>query len=72
MAFKYDPDADVLSIEVSKKPIDYAQEMGDLVVHFTKNNQPVLLEILHARKFFKRSLKVFPQKSKRRIFAVTR
>ena len=71
MVFKYDPDADVLSIEASQKPIDYAQEVGDLVVHFTKDNKPVLLEILNAKKFFKRSLKTFPQESKKRILAAT-
>lgn len=72
MVFKYDSDADVLSVEVSKKPIDYAQEMGDLVVHFTKDNKPVLLEVLDAKRFFKKSLKVLPQESKRRILAVSR
>jgi len=49
--FSYELDADVLTWEVSSKPIDYAKEIGNIVVHFTKNNMPVLVEILEASKF---------------------
>lgn len=52
----YDPEADVLSWEISKTAkIDYASEMGNVVVHFSKNNLPVLIEILEATKFLKKS-----------------
>ena len=51
----YEPEADVLSIESSPAPIDYAKEVGNVVVHFTRNNQPVLLEILEASKFLDKS-----------------
>jgi len=44
----YEPEADVLSIELTGKPIDYAKEVGNIVVHFTKHNIPVLVEILDA------------------------
>ena len=47
----YEPEADVFSVEVSGKPIDYAKEIGNIVVHFTKGNIPVLIEILEASKF---------------------
>lgn len=47
----YEPEADVLMWEITDKPIDYAEEIGDVVVHFTKNNMPVLIEILQASKF---------------------
>lgn len=47
----YEPEADVLAWEVSNQPIDYAREIGNIVVHFTKNNIPVLVEILEASKF---------------------
>jgi hypothetical protein len=30
----YEPEADILRIEVSKEPIDYAKEMGNFIVHF--------------------------------------
>ena len=55
---KYDDEADVLNWEVSKTAkIDYASEMGNVIVHFTKNNIPVLVEILEASKFLKKNLK---------------
>ena len=47
----YEPEADVLSWEVSKNPIDFAKEIGNFVVHFSKNQTPVLIEILEASKF---------------------
>ena len=47
----YEPQADVLMWEISDKPIDYAKEVGNVVVHFTKNNAPVLIEFLEATKF---------------------
>ena len=50
----YEPEADVLMWEITDKPIDFAKEIGDIVVHFTKNNIPVLVEILEASKFLAR------------------
>lgn len=51
----YKLEADVLTIESSAAPIDYAKEIGNVVVHFTRDNQPVLLEILEASKFLDKS-----------------
>ena len=48
----YESEADVLTVEASNKPIDYAMEIGNVVVHFTKKDEPVLFEILDASKFF--------------------
>ena len=47
----YEPEADVLMWEISNKPINSAKEIGNVIVHFTKNNVPVLIEILEASKF---------------------
>ena len=47
----YEREADVLTLEISKKPIAFAEEIGNVVIHFTKKNNPVLLEILEASKF---------------------
>ncbi len=47
----YEPEADILSWMVSDQPIDYAEEAGNLVVHFSKNHKPVLVEMLEASKF---------------------
>ncbi len=49
--FSYDPDADALRWEISLSgQINYAKELGNVIVHFTKDNVPVLLEILNAKK----------------------
>jgi hypothetical protein len=47
----YSSDEDILTYEVSREPIDYAEEMGSIIVHFTKDGKPVMLEILDAMKF---------------------
>ena len=51
----YEPDADVLMWELSDKNIHSAKEMGNVVVHFSKNDAPVLIEILEASKFLSRA-----------------
>lgn len=53
---KYSKDVDVLLIELSDKSIDYAEESGPFIVHFTKTGEPVLLEIQDARNFLLYSL----------------
>lgn len=47
----YSRDEDILTYEVSGEPIDYAEGMDSVIVHFTKDGKPVMLEILDARKF---------------------
>lgn len=47
----YEPEANVLSWEVSHDPIDFAQESGNVIIHFSRRGTPVLVEILEARKF---------------------
>ncbi len=51
----YEPEADVLMWEITNQPIDYAKEIGSVVIHFTKKNMPVLIEILEASKFLSKA-----------------
>lgn len=51
----YEPEADVLTWELSGQKIHSAQEMGNVVVHFTKKDQPVLVEILEASRFLSKA-----------------
>ncbi len=51
----YEPEADVLIWEITDKPIDFAKEVGNIIVHFTKNNIPVLVEVLEASKFLNKA-----------------
>jgi len=48
MKVSYNRASDVLLIQVSEAKVDYAEEMGPIIVHFTKDGKPVLLEILDA------------------------
>lgn len=48
---RYSKDVDILMIELSDKPIDYAEEEGQIIVHFSKDDEPVLIEILDAKDF---------------------
>lgn len=48
---KYSKDIDALLIEFSDKPITHAEDEGQIIIHFSKGNEPVLLEIFDASKF---------------------
>lgn len=53
---KYDAEADILSLEMpGLAKIGYASEVGDFIVHFSRTNTPVLIEVLNASKFLKKS-----------------
>ena len=62
MKIKYDPEVDILTIEVSDERIDYAEEVGGIIVHFTKVGKPVILEILDASEFLAQTTKIAMQK----------
>jgi len=48
---KYDEEADVLTVVVAEKgKLSYAEELGDIIVHFDKNGKPLFMEILNASK----------------------
>jgi len=48
---KYDAEANVLAVVVVEKgKLVYAEEVGDIVVHFDKDGKPLFMEILKASK----------------------
>lgn len=51
----YEPEADVLTWQLNQQDIDYASEVGNVIVHFTKDHKPVLLEFLDASKFLRQA-----------------
>ncbi|OGI59871.1 hypothetical protein A2814_01785 [Candidatus Nomurabacteria bacterium RIFCSPHIGHO2_01_FULL_38_19] len=57
-----------MTVEVSNKPIDYAKEIGNVVVHFTKKDKPVFFEILDASKFFTKAGNVMKKSGAFKIF----
>lgn len=66
----YDPDADVLSMgSLGRAAIDHAEEMGNLVVHFSKKKKPILVEILQASRIFKNQPKSLRAEIRRNLVA---
>ena len=47
----YDPESNLISIEVSKGKIEYARDFGNFIIHFSEAGKPLLIEILDASKF---------------------
>lgn len=64
MKVRYNQEDAVLTYEVSDEPIEYTEEMGQVIVHFTKDSKPVLLEILDAKDFLSKALKIGRKKRK--------
>ena len=62
MKIRYDSEVDILTVEVSDSAIDYAEEVGGVIVHFTKEGKPVVLEILDASDFLANLTKIVMQK----------
>ncbi len=51
MKIRYDRDQDILIVSVSDESIDYAEKIGPVIVHFTKEGKAVLFEIMDASEF---------------------
>ena len=47
----YDPEANIISWELAKGPISHTREFGNFIIHLSKANKPILIEILDASKF---------------------
>lgn len=71
MKFEYSKEDDVLMIELNQEKIDYAEQTGDLIVHFSPKREAVLLEILDASQFLKKAFRTIPSKIKQQIFRPT-
>ena len=51
----YEPEDDVLNIWLSKKLIEYGEDNGELVItHYTKDREPVYIEVLFASRFWEK------------------
>jgi hypothetical protein len=47
----YSKDVDALLIELSNEPIAYAEDEGEVILHYSSDNKLVLIEILDFRRF---------------------
>ena len=48
---KYSPDVDALLIRISDQKVDYAEEAGDFILHYSEEGELVLIEVFHATRF---------------------
>lgn len=65
---RYDKEDDVLMVWFSREPVDYAEQEENLIVHFSKEHKPVLMEILDASAFLKETAKTLPPDIRQQIF----
>ncbi|BAZ65339.1 MAG: DUF2283 domain-containing protein [Pelatocladus maniniholoensis HA4357-MV3] len=47
----YSKDVDALLIEISNEPIAYAEDEGQVILHYSQDAKLVLVEILDFRRF---------------------
>jgi uncharacterized protein YuzE len=47
----YDPEANILSWELTQGPINHVREIGNFIIHVSGSGKPVLIEVLDASKF---------------------
>ena len=58
MKIRYSKNEDILIIELLDEKIDYAEETGPIIIHFSVDKKPVLLEILEASEFLSGVIKL--------------
>lgn len=48
---RYSPDVDAMLIEISDSPIAFAEDEGNMILHYSSSGELVLIEILDVKKF---------------------
>jgi len=69
MKVKYNSQDDILLVTLNHKKIDYAEQSGSIIVHFSPEHEAVLLEILDAATFLKDTATQLPPKIRSAILA---
>lgn len=71
MKVKYSEDVDILMLQLSDKPIDNAERVGNTILHYSPEKEVVLVEIMHASNLFKDLVKeakrVLPSKIREQL-----
>jgi uncharacterized protein YuzE len=59
MKLRYDKDEDILTIDQGApgNTIEYAEEIGSVIAHFTVDGRAILLEILDASEFLSAAIR---------------
>lgn len=73
MKVKYSEDVDILLLELLKAPIDYAERVGNAILHYSPKKELVLVEILNAstimKDLLKETKKVIPKEAQKQILS---
>ena len=48
---RYSRDVDAMSIEICDRPIAYAEDEGQMILHYSSSGELVLIEILDVKQF---------------------
>lgn len=48
---RYSPDVDAMLIEICDAPIAYAEDEGQIILHYSSSGELVLIEILEIKQF---------------------
>ncbi|MEG4799696.1 DUF2283 domain-containing protein [Microcoleus sp. ARI1-B5] len=48
---RYSPDVDAILIEICDAPIAYAEDEGQMILHYSRSGELVLIEILDIKQF---------------------
>ncbi|MEG4302823.1 DUF2283 domain-containing protein [Microcoleus sp. D3_18a_C4] len=48
---RYSPHVDAMLIEISDAPIAYAEDEGNMILHYSSSGELVLIEILNVKQF---------------------
>ena len=48
---RYSPDVDAMLIEICDAPIAYAEDEGQIILHYSSSGELVLIEILDVKQF---------------------
>ncbi len=67
--YRYDKEDDVLMVFLGKGKIDDAQQTGNIISHFSAKGELILLEILDASDFLKKTSSVFPSKIRQQMLS---
>lgn len=70
MKIMYEREKDILLIEISDDKIDHAEENDGVIIHFTEDKKPVLLEILDATEFITKVINVGMRKDTKELVKI--
>ncbi|NJL22068.1 MAG: DUF2283 domain-containing protein [Leptolyngbyaceae cyanobacterium SM1_3_5] len=51
MKIRYSQEVDILLIELSDEPIAYAEDEGQLILHYSQEDKLVVIEIIDFKRF---------------------